>query len=200
MGCHMKKIIFALIFLTGTAFADTYYCSSTGQYVNTGDSKDKVRLACGEPQQISRSKQASNVDVVEWIYNTSAAGGGVMPSIGIGRSPAINNTVVVVPVPTSTVTTSIDFRDNLVWRIIVNGQQATSSSCSYSYGGPPVQVGMPQQAVLNLCGNPAVITNKTVTDDQASTQKVEAWQYQPNPYMPVVVFNFTNGQLTSIQQ
>ena len=75
----MKKLL-AEILLTSSilcsteVFALSYYCMNHNKSVNTGDTADMVKQACGEPSSaVTKDETTSQpVQVVEWTYAATA--------------------------------------------------------------------------------------------------------------------------------
>ena len=74
----------------------------------------------------------------------------------------------------------------------------SSTNAATVCGGNPVQIGAPETAVYNACGNPTTINQTFINQPVPSSENPEVWTYQIDPYTPPTNLTFVNGVLQSI--
>src|SRR3989344_1612846 len=213
---EMKRMLFFLLF-PGMASAAQYLCPGSMQYVADGDTISSVIQACGQPASrvdsaVSPPGQAS----VVWYYSVSsqqsmarlnsqglstspqgltaanlgAVAGGRLPAVVVSDRGVAGNT----PGPNS-VNVGVAFSNGNVASIQQRGSNSNQSS--FQCAGGQIAVGSSMTQVTQACGLPAFQRNlaapsSSQTTDTTPTQMTQL-TYQPNDYMPAVVFIFQNG-------
>jgi len=201
----MKKLLLITISLlfSANAFAlNNYFCNTTNQYVNLGNTKEQVIAACGQPADKAkgRGNAATATDQI-WIYGraNSMAPGAV-------SAPGYNN------YPTSPSDGSYyqqqqrpsyyDHHQNTdAFAITIeNGKVAKmqGSGNQYCRGWSPYY-NAPAQMILQHCGRPAMVKPLGPSNKQFQQPDIENWLYK-NPYGPPVILQFVNDKLVSIVQ
>lgn len=180
----MKKIFFYFVVLINLYFLNlahasgynSYYCEKGFRNIQTGDSVDAVRAACGDPTSTNtREEQTSKQEeTVRWVY-----------ALGV-----FNNKNVFVSLSNIVIT----FHDQRVIELNSAGASVTRGNCAIV--GGVVNIGDTVDQVLQTCGQPNFINN--MQQAVAAKKTVTEWIYNNGPYKPQIILDFESDKLTQI--
>lgn len=186
--------IFGSFTLASIASADPFYCPQNSQYINIGMSQSDVIQACGEPQNVKKSKKSAvkKVPVSQLTFNVSTQSIGLTAGT---RTPGIQSGAFYAnsgPLSTLVVTVSEDKITN----ISLNGASTQSASiCGGSFA-----VGDPGSNAIASCGDPTAVNNTYKNVNTDKIDEVETWSYSPGNYQPSFQLTFVDGALSAIQK
>lgn len=172
------------LYLCGTvASAAPYYCATTHNFVNVGDSLDQVKTACGSPEseQTTQMVDVQQQPVQQWFYhqNSSLAGKDV------GGDASV----------------SVFFSNGKVSSIQSQNQQFSSlqfcSAGGIARSGAGVSVGDTPAMVRAKCGNPAS-ANVGTQKNSSGVKDIVVLTYNNGQYSPKTTMRFIEGKLAEI--
>lgn len=170
------------------------YCAKGQAYIKPGMTEQQITSACGQP--LSKHKGAGRatrkVRVTQLIYtwlnsNIVDQGGGIKN---------IYTTFSLPQAPTS-LTLHVDIMNGKIVSIQTSG---TAPNQMTVCNGDSFQVGEPEGAVRQACGDPSIVNHTYVNQPIPSDEKPEIWVYKPGQYQPAFSLTIVNGKLESIHQ
>ena len=180
-----KKIVLILcrgIFLISLGFgvsaqADNYTCAKTFKVVNTGDSIEAVKAACGDPiSTTARMDTVSTpVQTVRWFYM-----------------------LLIDPKKPQIPVFSVSFKDGKVVQIEKSNILVPFAGNFPCLIGDMLKHGLRMEEVLAICGGPSSVSTSEI--EVASMKEVIVLTYDMGQFYPKVQFEFEGGKLARIKR
>lgn len=180
---RMSIGVVCMYFFGSVAIAAPYYCSTTHNFVNLGDSLDQVKTACGTPEseQTTQMVDVQQQPIQQWFYhqNSSLAGKDV------GGDASV----------------SVFFTNGKVSSIQSQNQQFSSlqfcSAGGIAGSGAGVSVGDTPAMVRSKCGKPAS-ANVGTQKNASGVKDVVVLTYNNGQYSPRTTMRFMDGKLAEV--
>lgn len=172
-------VVFMLLTFCTVANANTntssFNCPNTFKTIQVGDSMEAVQAACG-PASSTATKQVQETTpttTVQWTYSLGWMNGAqtsLLPSL------------------------VLTFKNNKVTQITRSG--APVALGAYCVLNGVINIGDSSDKVLQVCGEPNVISQSQQAN--TTTKTLIVWTYNYGPYRPQMILQFENGALSQI--
>jgi len=184
-------LIAAFLLVSQASVANTLFCTHGNTTIQTGDTMDQVKAACGEPlkEQSSEKTDAKRIVMEQWFYTSSPYRPNYRPT------PQL-----IVPKLTSSLHQKrgvlLSFLHGNLVEISRSGQKVSRATCG-PYG-QPISVGMTMDQVTQVCGQ-ADYYSEAQSFTKPPKHLIVRWTYDNGPYQAQNILIFQNGILQSIK-